>query len=59
MPYVFNPFTGTFDWTVTGVPTLVTGGVTFGGSAGQLFQDTQNFNWSNGGKILALSSSFQ
>jgi hypothetical protein len=59
MPYVFNPFTGTFDWTAAGVPTLVTGGVTFGGSTGQIAQDTQNFNWSNGGKILALSSSTQ
>lgn len=59
MPYVFNPFTGTFDWTAAGVPTLVTGGVTFGGSTGQITQDTQNFNWSNGGKILALSSSSQ
>lgn len=59
MPYVFNPFSGTFDWTAAGVPTLTTGGVTFGGSTGQIIQDTQNFNWSQGGRILALSSSSQ
>lgn len=56
MPYVFNPFTGTFDWTATGVPTLVTGGVTFGGTTGLITQDTQNLNWNNTTKSLSVSS---
>jgi hypothetical protein len=59
MPYVFNPFTGNLDFTAAGVPTLVTGGVTFGGSTGLITQDTRNLNWDNGNKWLAVASSSQ
>lgn len=57
MPYVFNPFSGTFDWTVTGVPTLTSGGVTFGSSTGTITQDSTNFNYNDATDTLALSSS--
>lgn len=57
MPYVFNPFSGTFDWTAAGVPTLTTGGVTFGSTTGTLSQDATNFNWGANSRQLSLSSS--
>ena len=56
MPYVFNPFTGSFDWTVTGVPTLTTGGVTFGGTSGQITQDAQNFYFDDSTNVLSVAS---
>ncbi len=56
MPYVFNPFTGNLDWTVDGVPVLTTGGVTFGGAAGQIAQDTQNFNFNDSTDTLSVAS---
>lgn len=59
MPYVFNPFTGNFDFTAAGVPTLATGSVTFGGTTGQIAQDNRNFNWENTSKWLSVSSSSQ
>lgn len=59
MPYVFNPFTGNFDFTAAGVPTLVTGGVTFGGSTGLITQDSRNLNWDNTNKWLSVSSTSQ
>jgi hypothetical protein len=57
MPYVFNPFTGNFDFTAAGVPTLVTGGVTFGGSTGLITQDSRNLNWDNNNKWFSVSAS--
>ena len=57
MPYVFNPFTGNFDFTATGVPTLVTGGVTFGGSTGLITQAATNFNYISSSSTLAVSNS--
>lgn len=59
MPYVFNPFTGNFDFTAAGVPALTTGGVTFGGTTGLITQDNRNLNWENTNKWLSVSSSFQ
>lgn len=59
MPYVFNPFTGNFDFTAAGVPALATGGVTFGGTTGLITQDNRNLNWENTNKWLSVSSSFQ
>jgi hypothetical protein len=56
MPYVFNPFTGNFDFTAAGVPTLVTGGVTFGGTSGELAQDALHFNYNSTSDILSVSS---
>jgi hypothetical protein len=56
MPYVFNPFSGTFDWTAAGVPTLTTGGVTFGGTSGELAQDSLHFNYNSTSDILSVSS---
>lgn len=59
MPYVFNPFTGNFDVTAAGVPTLATGGITFGGTTGQIAQDNRNLNWENTSKWLSVSSTSQ
>jgi hypothetical protein len=59
MPYVLNPFTGNFDFTAAGVPTLATGGITFGGTTGLITQDNRNINWDNTNKWLSASSSFQ
>jgi hypothetical protein len=56
MPYVFNPFTGNFDFTATGVPILTTGGVTFGGTSGELAQDALHFNYNSTSDILSVSS---
>lgn len=56
MPYVFNPFSGTFDWTAAGVPTLTTGGVTFGGSTGLLTQDTTNLNYISSTRQFGVAS---
>jgi hypothetical protein len=56
MAYVFNPFTGNFDITAAGVPTLATGGVTFGGASGELAQDALHFNYNSTSDILSISS---
>lgn len=56
MPYVFNPFTGNLDWTADGIPTLTTGGVTFGGTSGELAQDALHFNYDSTSDILSVSS---
>lgn len=56
MSYVFNPFTGNLDWTVTGVPILTTGGITFGSTTGTLIQDTSNLHWQDTQNILGVSS---
>lgn len=56
MPYVFNPFTGNFDVTAAGVPTLATGGITFGGTSGELAQDALHFNYNSTSDILSVSS---
>lgn len=55
MPYVFNPFTGNLDWTADGLPTLITGGVTFGSSTGTLAQDATHFNFDNATDQLSIS----